>query len=488
MRRRAGRSPPPQLASSGPVATNPPPWRSKCARRRPPRRIPSRISRQAHLVEITARAQRVQAHPVADLACEAQHRRPDRGDRHRHRCQPGRFRREIRGHQAELVMLALIVEPLAGFPAPPHRAQRADVVAQPRRGRAPWNTKASLVVAFDLAAEAENEPPVGIRVKIPGLARHNRRAAWKGDGDRRRQLDPAGGERGEGERRERLVAELDGRHRVEAGCLPPRRRMVRLRANRRIGRVAKTRISAPARMIAFAAARCPRHHQNQKQREPQGPLPPFLPNAVGGAERQQSRSRDCRRLAAANRRGHSAAGEREPGASGQQREQHRTRHAELEPELKRSIVRMERQPGLARLRSGPSRRGLHATNSSPQPASGCSAIRSPTKDQISSRCPAENLTASAVATRSDTRSSRAKVSGAVMMTRTETSAAARAARAPPIVTQKRHWQPGGERHLCRRPGEHAHRRDGNSREQQAARLAPAFDDQPRPSAAAISPM
>ena len=219
MRRRARSIAAATASSSGPVATNPPPWRSKCARERPPRRIPSTNLRHAHLVEITARAQRVQAYPVAHLAGEAQHGRSDRGDRHRHRGQPGRFRRKIRGHQAEPVMLALIVEPLAGFPAPPHRAQRADVVAQAGRRRTPWNTKASFVMAFDLAAEPEDEPPIRIRVQIPGLARHDRGAAWKRDGDRRRQLDPGGGERGEGERRKRLVAELDRHHRVKAGRL-----------------------------------------------------------------------------------------------------------------------------------------------------------------------------------------------------------------------------------------------------------------------------
>jgi len=166
--------------------------------------------RQAHLVEIAARAQGVQAHPVADLAGDAQHRGTDRSNHDRHRRQPGRLRREIRGHQAEPVVVAAVVQLFTGCPAMPDRPQRADVIAQPGRRRAPGNPEAALVVALDLAAEAQHESAVGVGLQVPGLARHHRRAAREGDGNRRRQLDPLGRERSKGKRRKNVMPELDG--------------------------------------------------------------------------------------------------------------------------------------------------------------------------------------------------------------------------------------------------------------------------------------
>ena len=74
-------------------------------------------------------------------------------------------------------------------------------------------------MAFDLAAQTQHEPPIRIRVQIPGLARHDRRAARECHGDRRRQLDPLGRESGKGERRKDVVAELDRHQRVEPGGL-----------------------------------------------------------------------------------------------------------------------------------------------------------------------------------------------------------------------------------------------------------------------------
>ena len=74
-------------------------------------------------------------------------------------------------------------------------------------------------MASDLAAEPEHEPPVRVGLQVPGLARHDRRAAREGDGNRRRQLDPLGRERGKGEWRKDVVIELGGYQRIEAGLL-----------------------------------------------------------------------------------------------------------------------------------------------------------------------------------------------------------------------------------------------------------------------------
>ncbi len=213
--------------ASPPVTTNPPPKTSKLARLAPAALHPLSDARQRHFFEIAARAQRMQPHPVAHFAGDPQHRLADRGDRDRHHRQPGRLRREIRGHQGELVMLAPVIELAAGLPTTPHRTQRPDVVAQPRCGRAPRDAEAALVVAFDLAAETQHEAPVGVGVQVPGLARHHRRTARERDGDRRRQLDALGRERGKGERRKDVVPELDGHQRVEPHGL--RRRAERRR-------------------------------------------------------------------------------------------------------------------------------------------------------------------------------------------------------------------------------------------------------------------
>ena len=168
-------------------------------------------------------------------------------------------------------MGSAVVEPLPGFPAPPDRAQRADIVAQPRRRRAPRDPKAALIVTFHLAAETQDKAAVRVCVQIPGLARDHGRTARKGHGDRGRQLDPAGGERGEGERRERVVAELDRRQRVEPsglggggkrpGLAPLPRRQRREDAHQRDRAAAATR--AMANTIKSAKANVPSHHSCQ---------------------------------------------------------------------------------------------------------------------------------------------------------------------------------------------------------------------------------
>ena len=108
--------------------------------------------RQRDLGQIAARAERVQAHSVANLAGDPQHRLADGGDRDRHHRQRGRLRREVGGHQGQLKVLALVIELPARLPALPDRAQRPDVIAQPGCRWAPGNPEPTLVVAFDLAA------------------------------------------------------------------------------------------------------------------------------------------------------------------------------------------------------------------------------------------------------------------------------------------------------------------------------------------------
>ena len=159
----------------------------------------------------------MQAHAVADLAGNPQHRLADSGDRHRHHRQSRRLRREVRSHQSQLVMFAPVIELFTRLPAAPDRAQRPHIILEPRRRRAPRDAEAAFVVAFDLTPQPEDEPAVRIRLQIPRLAGQHRRAARKGDGDRRRQLDPLGREHSKGERREDVVSELGRHHRIEPG-------------------------------------------------------------------------------------------------------------------------------------------------------------------------------------------------------------------------------------------------------------------------------
>jgi len=97
--------------------------------------------------------------------------------------------------------------------------KRPDVIAEPRRGRAPRNAEPTLVVAFDLAAQPEHEPPIRVRLQIPGLARHNRGAARECYGDRGGELDPFGGENRKGERPEHVMPELDGHYCIKSRSL-----------------------------------------------------------------------------------------------------------------------------------------------------------------------------------------------------------------------------------------------------------------------------
>src|SRR5690606_504391 len=133
--------------------------------------------RQSDVLEIAPRTEAVQPHAVADAAGEAEHRRANRGDVDRHGRQLRRRRRELRCHQSEAVMLALVRERLAGLPRAPDRAERFDVLAQPRRGPAPRDAEAPLVVTLDLRPETEDEAPARVDLEIPGDVRDDHRAS-----------------------------------------------------------------------------------------------------------------------------------------------------------------------------------------------------------------------------------------------------------------------------------------------------------------------
>src|SRR4051812_33854672 len=62
-------------------------------------------------------------------------------------------------HQRVLVELALVAQPSTGLPGRPDRAQRADIIAQPRDRRIPGCAVAPLDMRLDLRAQAKDEAP-----------------------------------------------------------------------------------------------------------------------------------------------------------------------------------------------------------------------------------------------------------------------------------------------------------------------------------------
>src|SRR5690242_2628045 len=64
---------------------------------------------------------------------------------------------EVRRHQIDAVVPAFVIELRPVLPAVPGGAESANVVAQTRSGRSPWDGEAALIVALHLSAEAEQK-------------------------------------------------------------------------------------------------------------------------------------------------------------------------------------------------------------------------------------------------------------------------------------------------------------------------------------------
>ena len=152
----------------------------------------------------------MESHTVADPAGELDHGGPHGGDGHRNPGKPGGSRRELGCHQGEAVMLALVVQFLALFPGLPDGAKRFDVFPQPGDRRAPGHTEATLVMALDLGAQAQDEASAGLLLEIPGGARHYHGTAGKADRDGGGQTDAFGGQGGEAQGHEGVVGDFGG--------------------------------------------------------------------------------------------------------------------------------------------------------------------------------------------------------------------------------------------------------------------------------------
>lgn len=175
-----------------------------------------RQDRPDDALQVGAGGKAVQPDTVGDARRGAQHVRSHRGELDRRGAETTPRRRELRGHQREIVEWAAVVELFAMFPAGEDGAQRRDIIRHARGGGDPRRAEAAFVVRLDLAAEAEGEAAVGRAVQVPGLVRHHHRAAGEGDHHRGGEFDALGGEGGECQRHEGIVAELVGLEGIEA--------------------------------------------------------------------------------------------------------------------------------------------------------------------------------------------------------------------------------------------------------------------------------
>ncbi len=76
-------------------------------------------------------------------------------------------------------------------------------------------------MALDLGAEAEREAPARLPVQIPRDVGHNHGTAREADGDGRTEADPFRRHGGKGQRRKRIVADLEADDTVKAGIFSP---------------------------------------------------------------------------------------------------------------------------------------------------------------------------------------------------------------------------------------------------------------------------
>src|SRR2546425_11689087 len=119
-------------------------------------------------------------------------------------------------HEIEAKELTATVQLRTVLPAFPDRPQRENDLAQPRARRLELHGEASLVVALDLRAEAEQEAALGRLLEIPRDVRGDHRAARKRHRDGGAELDAARGGGGHREGQERIVLGLGGPQAVEA--------------------------------------------------------------------------------------------------------------------------------------------------------------------------------------------------------------------------------------------------------------------------------
>src|SRR5688572_17347390 len=127
---------------------------------------------------------------VTELPRELAHVRVHAGDPDRDLRVRDRSGAEERRHEREAVVVALEARLGAVLPAVPDCADAEDHLAEARAWCFPLDAEAPFVVAFHLCPEPEDEATLRLRREVPRDLRVHERAAWKGDGDGRAELDP----------------------------------------------------------------------------------------------------------------------------------------------------------------------------------------------------------------------------------------------------------------------------------------------------------
>src|SRR5580704_6411346 len=92
---------------------------------------------------------------------------------------------KVRGHQVDLVELAIEVDGFTCLPPPPQRSKNADVLLHSWFRRKPFHPEAALNVPFHLRPQAELEPAARHVLQMPCFVRCNRWTPGKRDQERR---------------------------------------------------------------------------------------------------------------------------------------------------------------------------------------------------------------------------------------------------------------------------------------------------------------
>ena len=69
-------------------------------------------------------------------------------------------------HQREVVVFAVVGQPLPGLPGVPYSVQRLDVFSHPRARRRPFCGEAALDVPFHLASQTKTKAASGIVLQV----------------------------------------------------------------------------------------------------------------------------------------------------------------------------------------------------------------------------------------------------------------------------------------------------------------------------------
>ena len=126
---------------------------------------------------------------------------------------------EVRCHQRVGGELAAKVEMRLALPRREDRLDREHDLTHPRRRPGPGCPEAPLDLGLDLRAEPEPEPAVCEHLEVVRRIRKVHRAARKGDGDVRGEVDPgvSGRAGGEHQREEHIVLAFEREDAIDAG-------------------------------------------------------------------------------------------------------------------------------------------------------------------------------------------------------------------------------------------------------------------------------